>query len=358
MRNCKNKTPSIVDIGEKKLVKEIINNIELNDKLIGGLGHDSSFLDITIAKDEVLVLNTDRSGINLAYTLGLSNAECIGDFGISHAFSDILVGGGIPISASIALLLPEDYNLVFVRKVIKGASKAAKKYGAFISCGDTKKFKKFAMIVTAIGKCKKNEIIQRIGVKKDDFIVITGKLGRMFAGYLAYKNNIAISQQTDKVFRKSLIFQNPPYNLGILVGRAKIANASIDNSDGLSSSIYSLCEANNLGAILYKNKIKVEKEVREIAKKVGVDEFNFCLATGDWGFIYAVPPKNILKFKEIADKVKVEFSIIGHFTDSKNIILQYGAKKELLEKIENDRFGIGLFDILSNNIAYSKAYNE
>ena len=346
-------TNTISEFGEKFLVSKIINMLDVNDHLVGGFGHDSAFLDISVNDDEVLLLNTDRSGLNLAYSLNLSDAKCVGDFAVSHAVSDILVSGGLPIAVSIALLLPENVDLVFTKEVMLGAQEAAKKYGAFIASGDTKKNPKFAMVVTAIGKCKKNQIISRKGAKEGDFIVATGYFGTMISGYLAVKNGLNISSQAKELFCQALIYQNPPYKIANQISQAKIVNAGLDNSDGLSSSIYTLCDRNNLGAVIYKDTIPMKDEARAVAKELNMDEFSLCLASGDWQFIYSVPEKNIKSFMQIAQTNGVNATIIGEFTKNQKVLLRSQNSYYVLQKIENDRFGqSSLLEQISRNLHY------
>ena len=346
-------TETIYKLGEKLLVSEITNILDADSRLVGGFGHDSAFLDININDDEVLLLNTDRSGLNLAYSLNLSDAKCVGDFAVSHAVSDILVSGGLPIAVSIALLLPDDVSLAFAKEVMLGAQEAAKKYGAFIASGDTKKNPKFAMVVTAIGKCKKSHIISRKGAKEGDFIVATGYFGTMISGYLAAKNNLKISSQAKELFYQALIYQNPPYKIANQISQAKIVNAGLDNSDGLSSSIYTICDRNDLGAVIYKDTVPMKDEARAVAKELNMDEFLLCLASGDWQFIYSVSKENIKPFMQIAQANNTNATIIGEFTKDSNVLLKSQNSYYVLQKIENDRFGqSSLLEQISRNINY------
>ena len=73
---------TVKDIGERNIKKVILNSLTLPENLIDGFGHDSSFLDIDIKPEELLFMNTDSSGLNIAYKLGITNAECIGDLGV------------------------------------------------------------------------------------------------------------------------------------------------------------------------------------------------------------------------------------------------------------------------------------
>lgn len=124
--------------GERRLVAEIAGMLATPSMLVDGFAHDAAFVDLRQKDNELLVLNTDRSGLNAAYGLGLAGPECVGDFGVSHAISDIVVAGGVPRAVTVALLLPADTTVGFVRGVMKGAADAARRYGAEIVAGDTK----------------------------------------------------------------------------------------------------------------------------------------------------------------------------------------------------------------------------
>lgn len=307
--------------------------------LIDGFGHDSAFINTTIAEDEVLLMNTDRSGINSAYTLGLANAECVGDFGVSHAISDIIASGGQPIAISIALLLPENITLGFVKEVMDGAQKAAKKYDAFIASGDTKKNSKFAMVVTAVGKAQKKERLTRSNTQRDDLIVLTGNLGTMLSGFLAHKKQINISSEGYKVLRNALVFQNPPYKLGAKLSKSKVANACTDISDGLSSSLYTMCNASGLGALIDESKLPIHPTSLEVAEKLKIRPIQLTLSGGDWQYLYAIPKDKIKEAENIANEIDCDLFIIGKFTEQKSVVVKTRDDNfRFFKKIENDRF--------------------
>lgn len=327
----------ISDIGEKQLVREIISLISDSPNLHQGIGHDSAFLNIKVADDEVLLMNTDRSGTNIAYQLGIANGECVGDFAVSHAVSDIIASGGTPVAVSLALLMPKDTKVDFVKEVVIGADKAAKKYGSFIACGDTKNNPKFAIVATAIGKCRKDQVLTRSGAKEGDHIVVSGNLGTMVAGLIAFKKQLSLSSSARTLFENSLIFQNPPFNLGIEISARRFASACTDNSDGLSTSIHSLCESSGLGATIFKQAVPIHEEVRKIADLLKIDPFQLALASGDWQHIYAVPENNIKAFMEVAQKINPAVRAIGKFTRSRDVILEDNGISSYFKLIENDR---------------------
>jgi thiamine-monophosphate kinase len=343
------------ELNEKIIVKEITEMLEVSDLLLDGFGHDSAFIDTTIKEDEILLMNTDRSGINSAYTLGIANGECVGDFGVSHAVSDIIASGGQPIAVSIALLLPDNITLGFVKEVMLGAEKAAKKYGAFIAAGDTKKNSKFAMVVTATGKAHKSERLTRSKAKKDDLLVLTGNLGTMLSGLLTYKKKINVSKEAEEIFKNALIYQNPPYHLGIKLSKAKVANACTDISDGLPSSIYSLCNASGFGAIIDESKLPIHAVSLEVANSLKIRPVQLTLAGGDWQYLYSIPKENIEEVNKIAHKMDCSVTIIGKVIEGKSIVIKTLENEyRIFNRIENDRFsnhsGNSYFEALAHKI--------
>jgi thiamine-monophosphate kinase len=343
------------ELSEKIIVKEITQLLEVSDFLIDGFGHDAAFIDTTIAEDEVLLMNTDRSGINSAYTLGLANGECVGDFGVSHAVSDIIASGGQPIAISIALLLPDDITLGFVKEVMIGAQTAAKKYGAFLAAGDTKQNPKFAMVVTVVGKAKKEERLTRSNAKEGDLLVVTGHLGTMLSGLISHKKGIFMSEDADKIFKNALIYQNPPYKLGPKISKLKLANACTDISDGLPSSIYSLCNASGVGAVVYESKIPMHSIVHNLAQTIDIRPIQLTFTGGDWQYLYAIPNQNLDRVREAAKETNWPVTVIGKVISEPIVAIKTIENDfKILNRIENDRFsklsGNNYFEVLENNI--------
>lgn len=342
-------------IGEKLLVKTITNGLTVDKRLIGGFGHDSAILDLGLKSDELLLFNTDRSGMNVAYKMGLADGKCVGDFGISHAVSDILASGGTPLVASVALLLPDASTVEFVEQVMQGAELAAKKYGAFIAAGDTKHNSKFAMVVSVIGKCNKDQALTRATAQPSDFLVAIGNFGLMLSGYIAFNEKLHISEESRQIFAHALTYQNPPYTLARQISEHRLSHACIDNSDGLSSSLYSLCEASGVGIIVEKNDIPISTHVANVAHQINVDPFQLCLGSGDWQHIHAIPEQNIQALLQLADQCNVPATVIGRFTETKQVGIHTDSGVYELARLENDRFGINgikWFDLLSHKVDF------
>lgn len=248
-------TMQLKEIGEKKLVAEITSTLSADPRLISGFGSDSAAMKMDFDSTDLILMNTDRSGMNIAYEMGFADGRCVGDFGVSHAVSDIYASGGLPFAVSIALLLPDNLTLKFVKEVMTGAEIAAHKYGAFIAGGDTKKNSKFAMVVTALGRCKEQNLLTRNRAQEGDYLVVTGNLGVMQTALAVLKNKIEIPNSELEQLKKSIVFQNPPYSLPRQLYDNSITHGCMDNSDGLISSLYTLSEQNSLGISIDEEQI-------------------------------------------------------------------------------------------------------
>ena len=343
---------TLYEVGERFIVQEIISSLSPSRLLLDGFGHDSAFVDISVNDEEVLVVNTDRSGLNLAYKLGLAGAECVGDLGVSHAVSDVVAAGGCPKFLTVSLLLPDDTTVGFVKKVMKGVEQAALRYGAIVVGGDTKKNSTFAMVVTVIGTAHKSKRLTRSNVQKGDAFVVTGNLGAMLLGSIAFKRNLDLPDNVLTVLKNALINQNPPFQLGRAFAEAGIANACIDISDGLSGALFSICKSSGVGAVIDETKIPVNPNLLDLATSLGISAMQMSLAGGDWQYLYAISQDNLEHTKIIAKNIGIPITIIGDVIESEFIAVRtsQGSVRHLL-RIEHDSFidkidGKGYFEYL------------
>jgi thiamine-monophosphate kinase len=343
---------TLYEVGERFIVKKIISTLSPSNLLLDGFGNDSAFIDITVNEEEVLVVNTDRSGLNLAYKLGLADAECVGDLGVSHAISDVVAAGGIPQFLTVSLLLPENTTVGFVKKVMSGIEKSATRYGTIVAGGDTKKNSTFAMVVTVIGKAHKSKRLTRSKAKKGDALVVTGHLGSMLLGSIAFKKNLDITDDVHTILKNALIHQHPPFKLGLELANAGIANACMDISDGLSGALYAVCNSSCVGAVIDETKIPINPSLLDLAKSLGISAMQMSLAGGDWEFLYAIPQNKIEEAKLISKNHGIPISIIGEVIERELVAVRtyQGIVRHLL-RIEHDSFidkidGKGYFEYL------------
>ena len=334
---------TLSEVGERYIVREIIGSLRASNQLLDGFGHDAGFMELALESNEILVINTDRTGINIAFQLGLAGAECVGDLGVSHAISDVVAAGGRPRAVSIALLLPPETKVGFVRQVMQGAELAVARYGAIIVGGDTKHNPKFAMVVTAIGTAHRDKRLRRSTAQKGDALVVTGNLGSMLLGTLAFKNGLELQGKVRSVLEESLTKQRPPFELGRAFADAGIANACMDISDGLSGALFSICSASDVGVIIDEQKLPIDPDLVGLAASLGLRPMQLSLAGGDWQYLYAVPALHLAEATRISEVIGVRLTVIGNVIESSLIAARTlnGTYRHLL-RIEHDSFADGV----------------
>jgi thiamine-monophosphate kinase len=342
------------EVGERFIVREITSTLLPSDMLLDGFGHDAAFVDLSLADGEILVINTDRSGLNIAYQLGLAGAGCVGDLGVSHAISDVVAAGGMPRVVTVALLLPPDTEVGFVRDVMKGAESAATRYGAIVAGGDTKQNPKFAMVVTAIGSAPREKRLKRSTARKGDALVVTGYLGSMLLGTIAFRKKLALPSKVRRALEVALVNQNPPFDLGRAFADACVANACIDISDGLSGALFSVCSASSVGAVIDECKLPIDPDLLDLAKSIGLRAMQLTLAGGDWQYLYAVPMEKLAEAERIAGSIGSRVTVIGNVVEPHFIAARTSeGEYRHLKRIEHDSFidgikGVGHFENLTN----------
>lgn len=343
------------EIGEKKVVRELIDQLRPTDRLLDGVGHDAGFVPFLLSEDEVLVVNTDRSGENLAYKLGLTGPEAVGDLAVSHAVSDIAAAGGDARVLTVCLLLPEEKTLEYAKRLMSGVQTAADRWDIVIASGDTKKNANVAVVVTVIGKVKRSRRLTRSGAKAGDFLVVTGHLGTMFTAALAHQSRSEIPADFDRIFQDSLVHQRPPVELARAITKLGIAHACTDISDGLPSAVFDLCNSSGVGASLDLRHVPIAENVRNYAKRhLAVERESLIAANGDWQFLYAIPQDKYDEALAIAENAGATISAVGIFTSDRNVTAkgEDGSRRQL-NRLENDGFskvnGQSYFDMLANN---------
>lgn len=333
---------TVRELGERYVVADVTRSMRSPDFLLDGFGHDAAFVDLPMNQHEVLAINTDRSGINIAYKLGLAGPECIGDLGVSHAVSDIAVAGGTPRAITIALLLPPESTIGFVRGVMRGAELAAERYGASIVGGDTKQNPKFAIVVTAFGTVPREKRVRRSGARPGDSLVVTGHLGSMLLGMMVFRNSLEIDKDARQIAIRALVEQRPPFRLGRAVADSGIACAGIDISDGLSGAVHSICGASGVGALIEESRIPLDPRLASVVQASGCTPLQLSSAGGDWQYLYSVPPERLTALNHLAESLSTVVNVIGRVVEPHTFAVKTvdGTWRQL-KRVEHDSFADG-----------------
>ena len=99
-----------------------------------------------------------------------------------------------------------------------------------------------------------------------------------------------------------------------------------DRSDGLSSEIIHLAKASKKGFIIYEEKLPIDPEVIKISEEFKLNPLTSALNGGeDYELLFTSSAKNKENIKKIAEKNKLNLSIIGEVKNGNGEIMVDGS---------------------------------
>jgi thiamine-monophosphate kinase len=305
----------IKDIGEFGLIDRITRKSKDKNVLVG-IGDDAA---VVKTKKGLQVLTTDCLVEGDHFRREWFTPMQIGMKAIEINISDVAAMGAQPKYVLVSLALPKDLDVEFVEQLYKGMWKACDKYNIEIIGGNMAHCENIVISITLTGQVDNKNLSLRSGAKPGDFIFVSGHLGNGRAGLRLFQENLEGFEQVKKSYLE------PKAQLKSALKVAPYANSMEDISDGLASEIKHICDESKCGAIIYKDKIPISGEVREVASKLVEDEYDYALFGGeDFELVYTVS-------KDRFDKVNG--FLVGEITKNKGIrLFSNGEERALIEK--------------------------
>jgi thiamine-monophosphate kinase len=310
----------IKDIGEFGLIERITKKPKDKNILVG-IGDDAA---VYKTEKGLQILTTDCLVEGDHFRKEWFIPMQIGMKAIEINVSDIAAMGAIPKYVLVSLALPRDLVVEFVEGMYKGMWKVCDKYNIEIIGGNMTHCENIVITITLTGKVNKKNLSLRNGAKPGDFIFVSGHLGNGRAGLRLFQENLDGFEQVKKSYLE------PKAQLKSALKVAPYVNSMEDISDGLAAEIKHICDESKCGAIIYKDKIPIKDEIKEVAKKLGEDEYDYALFGGeDFELIYTVS-------KDKLDKVNG--FLVGEITKNKGLKLSFKGKEESITEKGYDHF--------------------
>ena len=300
---------TIYELGETAVVRAIIRNLDIDFE-------DCAVIDLADA--EYLVATTDMFHRATDFPEEMS-AWQIGWMCAAGTLSDIAAMGANPCGLLISIGLP-DLPPAFVESMIDGMSACARECGTAIIGGDTDSHQELTITGTALGRVRKDQILRRRGAQIGDLVCVTGYLGTAGAGMRALEAGRAAD---DPVAVKKLFEPVPRIAEGIRLAESKAVTSMMDNSDGLSVSLYQLAEVSGCGFTIQADSLPVLPGGRGADLGVGPDLELALYTGGDFELLFTVAPERLVDARNAC-----ELTVIGVVTP-KGIFLEGGTTKEI-----------------------------
>ncbi|PXF58195.1 MAG: thiamine-phosphate kinase [Candidatus Methanogaster sp.] len=299
---------TIYELGETAVVRAIIRSLDIEFE-------DCAVIDLADA--EYLVATTDMFHRATDFPEEMS-AWQIGWMTAAGTLSDIAAMGARPFGLLVSIGLP-DLPPAFVESMIGGLSDCAHECGTAIIGGDTDSHQELTITGTALGCVRKDQILRRRGAQVGDLVCVTGHLGTAGAGMRALELGLATG---DPVAVNKLFEPVPRIAEGIRLAESKAVTSMMDNSDGLSESLYQLAEVNGCGFTIHADSLPM---LSGLDLGLGPDLDLALYTGGDFELLFTVAPERLVDARNAC-----ELTVIGEAI-SEGVFLE-GDRTEEIER--------------------------
>ena len=274
------------------------------------------------------VLTTDAFLENVHFLLRAHSAEDVGYKALARATSDLAAMGARPLYFLLSLALPLSCTAKWYDRFLEGMSRAARSFGLVLAGGDTTKSPLAAINLTVIGEVTPGRAVLRSGARPGNLVCVSGTLGEAELGLRLLQRGLQKRKKWKRLLQKHL-HPEPRLALGEWLAKSGRATAMIDTSDGLSTDLAHICEASDVGAKVWANRIP-KVSVPSDLRKLGLDPLRLALDGGeDYELLFTVPRRLGQHLPRVVHGVPI--TIIGEITREKQNLLidESGQTKDL-----------------------------
>ena len=217
-------------------------------------------------------------------------------------------------------------NLSLMSKSLRNEQK---KYGIFLCGGDTTYSNKLSFSITSIGYSK--NIIYRNNAKLNDDIYVTGNVGDSYVGLQILKKKIKFNKKINDYFVKN--YYEPNIQINFTKELLKLANSSIDISDGLISDLEKMINNQNLSYRINEHKIPISKILTLIAKDFKLKKSQLISNGDDYQILFTASPSKARIIENKSKLLQIKITKIGKIISGskKSSIIDQKGKQILIK---------------------------
>jgi thiamine-monophosphate kinase len=201
----------------------------------------------------------------------------------------------------------KNFSKLNLSKISKSLGEEQNKYKIFLSGGDTVFSNKLSFTITTIGFG--NNIVYRNKARINDDIYVSGNLGDSYIGLLLLKKKIKFKKSLNKHFISQYYLPNIKLKLSDHLN--KLANSSIDISDGLFADLDKLINNQNLTYKILLEDIPISSNLRKLLKLKKLSKINFISKGDDYQVLFTAPKIKRGIINSISSRLGIRITKIG-----------------------------------------------
>lgn len=327
----------IGSLGEFGLIEHLTKNFEIKKAgTVLSVGDDAAVVD---QFGRQLVLTTELFIEEVHFDLMYTPLKHLGYKIVAASISDVCGMNAQPTQITVSIGISNRFSVEALTELYEGIYAACEHYDIDLIGGDTTATPKgLVLSVTAIGEVAPDKFVTRKGAQVGDLICVSGDLGAAYLGLqlLEREKKIFLESpgvQPDLEDRKYVVgrFLKPEARVDIvdwLAAQEIVPTSMMDISDGLSSELFHICKASEVGCVIHEDKIPFNDEMREVAFKFEIDPTACALSGGeDYELLFTVKQDDY-------DKIRLseQISVVGYVTEvgeGKKIVTRKGNVHDL-----------------------------
>ena len=294
---------------EFKLVNNFFSKLSKNNVSALGL-NDDVFFD----KKNKIVISVDTYNINTHF-IDFKSPDLVIKKILRSSISDLICKGVKPKFYFISGSGNREYfTKKNLSKISKSLKKEQKKYDISLCGGDTTFSNNLSFTIISLGYSK--DIVYRNKSRLNDDIYVTGNLGDSFIGLQILKDKIKVNNKISKYFINK--YYKPDLQIKIVNNLLRLANTSIDISDGLIDDLKKLINRQNVSFHIFEKKIPVSNTLSQLIEIKKFRKINITSRGDDYQILFTASPVKSRIINKISKNTGVKITKIGKIISKKN----------------------------------------
>lgn len=295
-----------------------------------GIGDDCALLQIPTGKQLAVSVDTLVAGVHFPAD---ADPELIAERALRTNLSDLAAMGADPLWFTLALTLPAATE-EWLRSFSRGLFKCAREFGIHLVGGDTTSGP-LSITIQAMGAVDPQQVLRRDGASLGDFVLVTHSLGDGAAALAAIQKKISFADADHAYLIDRFYRPRPRLQESILI--RSLATAALDISDGLVADLQHICDASDLGAVIYVEDLPLSAALRSHDNPEEVR--HWALAGGDdYELCFTVAPEQMPDIAMLIAQGKLQATVVGEMIAGSAVICELEGEPFVLAQTGYQHF--------------------
>ena len=327
--------------GERAIIEHIRRRLPAPPaSLIVAAGDDAAVM--LPERGEMQIITTDALVEGIHFDRRFSSLADVGYKAIAVNVSDVAAMGGTPSFILLSLMLPDGTSVEDLDALLDGVLEMAVEARVTIAGGNvTRSPAPLIVDVTALGHVRPRRVLTRSGGRPGDALYVTGAVGGAAAGLGWLRESAAsltigsLREPSDPAMAAAVLRHRRPQprlRIGAVLGRARVASACMDLSDGLADAVRQVAEASGTGAILDASALPIDLAARSWFTTRQGDPVAAALSGGDdYELLFTVPARTSRRLRSVESVAAgVPLTRVGELTRDTTLIVLREERPEPL----------------------------